>query len=104
MTLVHHHMPKVVYETVQPEAKDMDPAGLKKKFGSALAFWGGGVDTQSTLNAGTPDRVRSLAREMLEIFAPGGGYVFSQVHNIESCVPAANVLAAFETAKARRGR
>ncbi len=91
-----------VLNPVQITAAGMDPAGLKKRFGSALSFWGGGVDTQYTLNGGTPDGVRKLASEMLGIFAPGGGYVFSQVHNIESCVPAANVLAAFETAKSWR--
>jgi uroporphyrinogen decarboxylase len=92
-----------VLNPVQITAAGMDPAGLKRRFGSALSFWGGGVDTQYTLNGGTPDQVRKLAGEMLEIFATGGGYVFSQVHNIESCVPAGNVLAAFETAKTYRG-
>jgi uroporphyrinogen decarboxylase len=92
-----------VLNPVQITAAGMDPAALKKRFGAALSFWGGGVDTQYTLNRETPDRVRKMAGDMLDIFAPGGGYVFSQVHNIESCVPAANVLAAFETAKAYRG-
>jgi uroporphyrinogen decarboxylase len=57
------------------------------------------VDTQTTLNRGTTDDVRRQVKEMLDIFSPGGGYVFSQVHNIEANVPAENVLAAFETAK-----
>jgi len=92
-----------VLNPVQITAAGMDPAALKKRFGAALSFWGGGVDTQYTLNRETPDRVRKMAGDMLDIFAPGGGYVFSQVHNIESCVPARNVLAAFETAKAYRG-
>jgi uroporphyrinogen decarboxylase len=84
---------------VQISARGMDPARLKKEFGKHLAFWGGGVDTQKTLNQGTVEEVRKEAREMLDIFTPGSGYVFSQVHNIVSSVPAQNILAAFETAK-----
>ncbi|MDR3552079.1 MAG: uroporphyrinogen decarboxylase family protein [Clostridia bacterium] len=83
---------------VQITAEGMDPARLKKNFGSDVAFWGGGVDTQFTLNSGSIQQVTAMVREMIRILAPGGGYVFSQVHNIESCVPAENVLAAFETA------
>jgi len=88
-----------ILNPIQFTASGMDPVKLKKEFGKELVFWGGGVDTQHTLNAGTVDEVKKMAKEMLDILSPGGGYVFSQVHNIESCVPAENVLAAFETAK-----
>jgi uroporphyrinogen decarboxylase len=84
---------------VQISARGMDPARIKKEFGRHLAFWGGGVDTQKTLNQGTVEDVRKEAGEMLDIFTPGSGYVFSQVHNIVSSVPAGNILAAYETAK-----
>lgn len=88
-----------ILNPVQITARGMDPARLKKEFGKQVVFWGGGVDTQHTLNSGTVDDVKKMAKEMLDIFSPGGGYVFSQVHNVESCVPAENLLAAFETAK-----
>jgi uroporphyrinogen decarboxylase len=88
-----------ILNPVQITAAGMDPARLKREFGRQLAFWGGGVDTQTTLNRGTVEDVRRQVKEMLDIFSPGGGYVFSQVHNIEANVPAENVLAAFETAK-----
>ena len=88
-----------IINPVQITAKDMEPEKLKREFGKHLVFWGGGVDTQKTLNSGSIEDVRKMSKEMLDIFAPGGGYVFSQVHNIEACVPAENVLAAFETAK-----
>ena len=88
-----------ILNPVQISANGMDPARLKKEFGKHLVFWGGGVDTQKVLNSGTVEDVRKMSKQMLDIFAPGGGYVFSQVHNIEACVPAENVLAAFETAK-----
>lgn len=93
-----------ILNPVQITASGMDPKRLKKEFGNQVVFWGGGVDTQYTLNNGTVDDVKKMAKEMLDVFSPGGGYVFSQVHNIESCVPAKNVLAAFETAKNYKGR
>jgi uroporphyrinogen decarboxylase len=37
-------------------------------------------------------------RELIDIWAPGGGYVFCQVHNIQANVPPENVVAMFETA------
>jgi uroporphyrinogen decarboxylase len=35
---------------------------------------------------------------MIEIFAPGGGYVFCAVHNIQANVPPENIVAMYETA------
>jgi uroporphyrinogen decarboxylase len=84
---------------VQITATGMDPRKLKKEFGKDISFWGGGVDTQGTLNSAPVDKVKAMANEMLEIFSPGGGYVFAQVQCIDSFVPAENVYAAFETAK-----
>jgi uroporphyrinogen decarboxylase len=88
-----------ILNPVQITAAGMDPVRLKKEFGNKIIFWGGGVDTQTTLNRGTPEDVRKQVNDMLDIFSPGGGYVFSQVHNIEANVPAENVKAAFLTAK-----
>ena len=88
-----------ILNPVQITAEGMDPARLKKEFGKRLTFWGGGVDTQKTLCMGDQGSVTKMARDMLDIFSPGGGYIFSQVHNIEANVPAENVLAAFMTAK-----
>jgi uroporphyrinogen-III decarboxylase len=59
-------------------------------------FWGGGVNTQETLPFGTPGEVRDEVRRRIEIFAPGGGFVFNAIHNIQADVPVENVLAMFE--------
>jgi uroporphyrinogen decarboxylase len=37
-------------------------------------------------------------QERLKAFAPGGGYVFTQVHNVQANVPPENVVAMFDTA------
>ncbi|NPV53451.1 MAG: methyltransferase [Firmicutes bacterium] len=83
---------------VQCTAAGMDPVWLKDQFGSHLTFWGGGVDTQSVLPYGSPEEVRAQVRDRIRIFAPGGGYVFCPVHNIQYGVPAGNIVAAYEAA------
>jgi uroporphyrinogen decarboxylase len=88
---------------VQFTCKDMELPRLKREFGRDLTFWGGGCDTRDVLPNGTPDEVRRHVREQLAIMAPGGGYVFQQVHNILAGVPPENVLAMFETARAYGG-
>ncbi len=85
-----------ILNPVQCSAAHMDPAYLKEKYGRQITFWGGGVDTQHTLPFGTPDEVRQEVRERIQIFKPGGGFVFNAIHNIQSRVPVQNVLAMFE--------
>ena len=87
-----------ILNPVQTSAANMDPARLKKEFGERLVFWGGGCDTQHVLGHATPEEIRRHVKERLGIFSPGGGYVFNQVHNIQSNVPPENVLAMFDAA------
>jgi hypothetical protein len=87
-----------ILNPVQTSAAGMDPRRLKREFGRRIVFWGGGCDTQSTLPFGTPEEVREQVRERLGIFAPGGGYVFNQVHNIQANVPPENIVAMLEAA------
>jgi uroporphyrinogen decarboxylase len=51
---------------------------------------------------GTPDQVRDDVRRNLDALAPGGGYVFNTVHNIQADVPAENMIAMYETLLQRR--
>ena len=87
-----------IINPVQVSAKDMDPVRLKQEFGDRLTFWGGGVDTQTVLPKGTPTEVRKQVKERMAIFGPGGGFIFCQVHNVQSEVPPENVLAMLEAA------
>ena len=82
-----------VLNPVQVSAAGMDSAALKREFGRDLVFWGGGVDTQRVLGSGTPDEVRTEVRRRVGDLAPGGGFVFAAVHNIQPNVPPENVLA-----------
>lgn len=87
-----------ILNPVQTSAVGMEAAALKRDFGKALAFWGGVCDPQHTLPFGSPEDVRTEVRRHIDVLAPGGGFVFAPVHNIQNGVPPANILALFETA------
>lgn len=87
-----------ILNPVQTSAAGMHPAMLKQRFGRDLVFWGGGCDAQHVLPFGTPEQVREQVRRNMEIFKPGGGYVFNGIHNIQADVPPQNVVALFEAA------
>jgi hypothetical protein len=91
-----------ILNPVQCSAKGMDPRALKRNYGDHMVFWGGGVDTQKTLPFGKPQEVREQVRERIEIFGPGGGFVFCAIHNIQANTPIENVLAMFEVVKEYR--
>jgi uroporphyrinogen-III decarboxylase len=82
-----------IINPVQCSAKGMDPRLLKERHGDRITFWGGGVNTQKTLPFGTPQEVRAEVLERCAIFAPGGGFVFNSIHNIQARTPTANVVA-----------
>ena len=88
---------------VQISAVGMEPERLVKAYGKDITFWGGGVDTQSTLCRKTPKEVAEEVKRNLDIFTTSSGYIFSQVHNVEASVSGENLVAAFQAAKAYRG-
>lgn len=81
---------------VQVTSEGMDPQHLKDAYGDRFTFWGGGCDTRHVLPCGTPDEVRANVRELVSTWAPGGGFVFQQVHNILADIPPENIIAMFE--------
>ena len=87
-----------ILNPVQTSADGMEPERLKDEFGGKLVFWGGGCDTQRILPTASPDEIREHVRERISIFKSGGGYVFTQVHNIQPNVPAENVIAMLDAA------
>ena len=86
-----------IFNPVQCSATDMEPKSLKSRFGDRITFWGGAVDTQQTLPFGTPEQVRAEVRERIRAFAPGGGFIFNAIHNIQARTPVENVVALFES-------
>ncbi len=88
-----------VLNPVQISATDMAPSDLKTEFGAQLTFWGGGIDAQHVLPHADAETVREHVRRNIEIWKPGGGYVFNNVHNIQAGVPADNILAMYDAAR-----
>lgn len=83
-------------DTLQPEAKDMSPAYLKKTFGGRLVFHGC-ISSTGCLSFGTPDEVEEDCRNILDTMMPGGGYAFSPTHCLQDNTPLENVLRMYET-------
>jgi uroporphyrinogen decarboxylase len=88
-----------ILNPVQISAAGMELRELKQEFGGDLVFWGGGVDTQGVLASGTPEDVKEDVKRNIEALAPGGGFVFAAVHDIQADVPPKNIMAMWEAWK-----
>lgn len=94
-----------IIQPVQVSALGMETAELKQEFGSRLSFWGGGCDSQKVLPHGSVEDVKAEVEKRMGDLAPGGGFVFSPVHNVQFDVPPENVVAMFDHAfKLSKGR
>ncbi|MBN1591331.1 MAG: hypothetical protein JW888_17595 [Pirellulales bacterium] len=87
-----------ILNPIQISASDMDVAKLKRDFGDTMVLWGGAIDAQHVLPVVTSEVIREEVRRHLEIFKPGGGYVFNNVHNIQAGVPPENIVALYDAA------
>ncbi|MFH1707092.1 MAG: uroporphyrinogen decarboxylase family protein [Planctomycetota bacterium] len=81
-----------VMESVQPEARDMNPYALKKQFGDKIAFWGC-LGSQLTLAFGTPAEVKAEVRHLRKEMAVGGGYILAPAKPLQQGMPIANAAA-----------
>ncbi len=87
-----------VLNPVQVNAEEMDSARLKREFGKDLTFWGGGC-SPVILQMGSPRDVVEEVKRRIHDLAPGGGFVFGSVHNIQANVPPENIVAMFDAAR-----
>ena len=88
-----------ILNPLQVSAAGMDTRVLKREFGRDICFWGGGCDSQRVLAFGTPEDVADEVKRRIDDLAPGGGYVFSTIHNVQNGVPPENIVAMFKTAR-----
>jgi uroporphyrinogen decarboxylase len=86
-----------ILNPVHITAAGMEADLLKRDFGRDVVFWGGGIDTQKTLPSGSAEEVADSVKRNIDHLAPGGGFVFATVHNIQSEVPPGNIMAMVET-------
>lgn len=87
-----------IYDTVQPEAKDMDPAELKVEFGDRICFHGT-MSTQKTLPFGTPDEVKAEVHHRIKTVGKNGGFILAPAHNIQPDTSIENILAMYEAVR-----
>ena len=87
-----------ILNPVQISATGMDPFELKRDFGDDIVFWGGACNPQGALAFGSPQEVSDEVKRSIDAFAPGGGFVLANVHNIQNLVPPENIAAMFDTA------
>ena len=76
--------------------EDVDMAAAKKKLGGIACISGG--FPASLLDWGTPEKVRDEAKRIMDICAPGGGFIFETSCGMGKC-KRENVEAMFETVR-----
>ncbi|MEA5049982.1 MAG: uroporphyrinogen decarboxylase family protein [Oscillospiraceae bacterium] len=86
-----------VLNPLQPLAKGMDFAAIKREYGDRLCFHGG-IDLQRLLPTGSPAEVRGAVRAAIAALGAGGGYIMTSAHYIQNDVPTENILAMYDPA------
>jgi uroporphyrinogen decarboxylase len=84
-----------VLESVQPEARGMNPYELKKKFGDKITFWGC-LGTQEILPYGTPDDIKKEIKRLCVEMGRGGGFILSPAKPLQPETSAENAAAVLE--------
>ena len=84
-----------VFESVQPEAKGMNPYELKRAWGDRITFWGG-LGSQSTIPFGTPTEIREEIRRLRREMGKGGGYILAPAKPLRPETPTENAVAVVE--------
>jgi len=88
-----------ILNPIQVSAAGMgDTAELKHRYGQHLTFWGGTCDSQRVLPFGTLADVQEETRRRIADLAPGGGFVFAPIHNIQDDVSGEKLLALYRAA------
>lgn len=99
---IYEYMPDIIeigidiINPVQLSAKNMESDRLKREFGKDIIFWGGGADATRVMTLFSPEKLTEEVKKRISDLAPGGGYIFAPVHNIQYNVPPQNVVAFYE--------
>jgi len=84
-----------VLESVQPEAADMNPYELKKKWGDKITFWGC-LGSQSVIPFGTPREIRAEVCRLRAEMGRGGGFILAPAKPLQPETPTENAVALIE--------
>ena len=84
-----------VLESVQPEAANMNPYELKRRFGDKITFWGC-LGSQRTIPFGTPATIRTEISKLRTEMGKGGGYILAPAKPLQPETPTENAVAIIE--------
>ena len=84
-----------ILESVQPEARGMNPYELKRRWGSEITFWGC-LGSQSTIQFGSPQEIRSEVQRLCTEMGAGGGYILAPAKSLQPGTPIENAAAVVE--------
>lgn len=87
-----------IYDTIQPEAADMDPAELKTEFGDRICFHGT-ISTQRTMPFGSTEDVAAEVKLRIETVGKNGGFILAPSHNFQPDTSIENILAMYKAAR-----
>ena len=83
-------------QSLQPSA-NMDIADIKARYGDRLCLMGN-IGINYVLPFGTPQEVKQVVRETIEVAAPGGGFILSTCNTLIRAIPPENALAMYRAA------
>ncbi len=84
-----------VLESVQPEARGMNPYELKKHWGDRMTFWGC-LGSQSTIPFGTPQEIHAEVNRLRSRMGEGGGFILGPAKALQPETPTENAVAVVE--------
>jgi len=84
-----------VLESVQPEARGMNPYELKRQWGDKIAFWGC-LGSQSTVPFGSPEEIHAEVGRLCSEMSRGGGFILSTAKPLQPETPTENAVALVE--------
>lgn len=84
-----------VLESVQPEARGMNPYELKDTWGKDITFWGA-LGSQSMIPNGTPQQIRQEVKDLIAQMGKGGGYILGPAKPLQPDTPVENMVAVFD--------
>ena len=87
-----------ILQSIQPEARGMEPQKLKDDFGDSLCFQGG-ISVQDVLPFKSPGDVKDHVKKVLKTIGKGGGYIACSSHNIQADTPLENIKTLFKAYK-----
>ncbi len=75
-----------------PPMGDSDPATIKNAYGKRVVLMGG-IDAVNEVYLSTPDKIRTMVKERLALYKPGGGYIMDGSNSLVWETPVENVRA-----------